>query len=171
MAIVKKNSRLINWSNSLVWSWSNFHILLFRDPELIVWSSKDGCAEHFEMQADKNCPSIYSLFACFTNALVTWHCYVIAVSSLLDRSVIYIHSYFLIVLHLQKIWHAGHDETMANFMSVGYVHNRCRCQYSNPRVNKTCLLKKIKLQDSQNSPLTGDFTNCYTWESGLPMAF
>ena len=99
-----------------VWSRSNFHIILFRVPQFTVWSFKVGCAELFEMQADKKYPSIHSLFPCFSDALVTWPCDVIAVSHILDMKVIY--SYFQPVLHRHNIWLSGHHKTMANFMSV-----------------------------------------------------
>ena len=63
------------------------------------------------MQTDKNCHSIYSLFACFSDVVVTWPCDVIAVSHLLDMNVI--HSYFQLVIHRHNIWLAGHHKTMA----------------------------------------------------------
>ena len=121
-----------------VWSWPNFYILPFRDPHFSVWSFKDGCAELFEMQADKKCPSIYSLFACFNDDVVTWPCDVIAVSQLLDMN--FIHSYFQLVLHRHNIWLARHHKTMANFMSVAYVHNRWRYQYMGCQVGEKHLL-------------------------------
>ena len=40
-------------------------------PQFTVGSFKDGCAELFEMQADKKCLSVYSLFACLSDAVVT----------------------------------------------------------------------------------------------------
>ena len=58
-------------------------------PWFTLWSFKNGCAELFEMQVDEKWPSINSLFACFSNAVVTWPCDVIAVSHLLDFFVKY----------------------------------------------------------------------------------
>ena len=69
-----------------VWSWSNFYVILFGVPKITVWSFRDGCAELFEMQADKKCLSIYSLFVCFSDAMVTL-CDIIAVFHLFDINV------------------------------------------------------------------------------------
>ena len=44
------------------------------------------------MQADKKCFSVYSLFACFSDVVVTGPCDVIAVSHLLDMNVVLIFS-------------------------------------------------------------------------------
>ena len=40
------------------------------------------------------------------------------------------HSKLQLELHRKNIWHAGQHKTMANFKSVAYVHNRCRCKYN-----------------------------------------
>ena len=69
-----------------VWSWSNFYVILFGVPKITVWSFRDRCPELFEMQADKKCLSIYSLFVCFGDAMVTL-CDVIAVFHLFDINV------------------------------------------------------------------------------------
>ena len=113
-----------------VWSWSNLYIVLFRLRVLkfSVWSFKGGCTETFEMQADKKCPSLYSIIACSDDAVVTWLCDVIAVSSLLDMNIITIFS--IGTQHRPNSWLAGHHRTMANFMSAAYVRNRCWYQYS-----------------------------------------
>mgnify|MGYP001801608753 CR=1 FL=1 len=69
-----------------------FYIIMCRVLQFTVWSFKNGCAELFEMQTDKKCPSIHSLFACFSDAVVTWPCDVIAVSYLLDMNVLLLFS-------------------------------------------------------------------------------
>ena len=122
---------LIRTVRLFVWSWSNFHIILFRVPIYTVWSFKDGCADLLEMQVDKKCPSKYSLFACFSDVLVTWLCDIIAVSHILDMNVI--NSYFQSLLHRYNTWVAGQHKTMANFMSVAYVRNRCWYNYNVPQ--------------------------------------
>ena len=41
-----------------------------------------------------------------------------------------IHSHFQLALHRHNISLAGHHKTVANFMSVAFVHNRCRYKYN-----------------------------------------
>ena len=56
-----------------VWSWSNFYIILFTVLQFTVWSFKDGCAELFEMLADKKCPLfLIRLFECCCGHMTLW---------------------------------------------------------------------------------------------------
>ena len=49
---------------------------------------KVECAELCETQADKKCPSKYSVFDCFSDPVVTWPCDVIFASHLLDMNIV-----------------------------------------------------------------------------------
>ena len=70
-------------------------MILFRAPQFIVWSFRDGCADGTLLA--------YSLFDCFSDPVVTWLCDVIAASHLLDVNVILIFSITLRELKLQGI--------------------------------------------------------------------
>ena len=139
-----------------VWSWSNFHIVLFT-----VLSFQDRCAGLFEMQVDQKCPSIYSLFACFSDTVVTWPWDVIAVS---NYWIWMLYSYFHQGLHRHNSWLAWYHKTMTNFMSVAYVHNLCRYQF-----NKG--IERFRFPRWREF-LTRDITShCEMWRHAFDMKF
>ena len=76
----------------------------------------------------KNTSLLSSLCACFSDAVVTWPCDVIAVSHLLD--IIGYECLTQLELCRKNICHTGHHITMASFESVAYVHNRRRSKYN-----------------------------------------